>query len=271
MNSFSSAPSALSDQQPSVAANPSAAAYALAELGRAAAEAAHEINNHLHVISGCAQLIPVHRDLGLWQKVADDLTTLNREIDQCVALTDGISRFIPSFATPAASPLGPQLAAIIDFSSRLNSFDDLELRLELDADAAVRHVAIAPFQVRQLVFCALRVLAAPALDSHPRPARIVLSTTTGPSSVELLFSAENRSDDAGSGTTELAATGALPAFDRGAMDLDTFHQLCRSLGVTPREPFGAPGSSTDASPAMILELPLADPPTYPIDSIELQS
>jgi hypothetical protein len=227
--------------------------HALAELGSAAAEAAHEINNHLHVISGYAQLISAHRDLGLWHKIEHDLSTLNAAIERCVQLTDGISRFIPQLATPPSASLGSTLAAVADFAAQLNSFDCVEIALDGSAEADTQQPSLAPFQLRQVLFCALRFLAGSSPKTGQRCQRIVVNSEGDAEEARLIFSAQALSTD----TTSTVESTHLGSTVPSAMNLETFLHLCQALGITVEHAAAEKELDNGASHALTLHLPLA--------------
>ena len=123
-----------------------------------AAEVAHEINNHLLVLGGYAQLMPLHIRREEWAKVDKDADMIASEVERCRVLTDGMLHFSPRVDGETVSPLRSALYQAEAFLTRLNRFDAIDLRLSLPEGSPV--AAIAPMLLRQMLLNALGAAAA---------------------------------------------------------------------------------------------------------------
>ena len=128
-----------------------------AAMGAITAEVAHEINNHLLVLGGYAQLMPLHVQRQDWSRVEKDAQMVVAEVERCRVMTDGMLRFSPRSGGETLTPLGIALRETKSFLSRLNRFDSIALTLEIGTRAPA--ATIAPMLFRQMLLNALSATA----------------------------------------------------------------------------------------------------------------
>ncbi|MAE69455.1 MAG: hypothetical protein CME06_03180 [Gemmatimonadetes bacterium] len=233
-----------------------------AGIGSIAAEVVHEVNNHLLVLGGYAQLMPLHIRRAQWAKVEKDAGMVASEVERCRALTDGMLHFSPRIDGEAVSPLKSALRQAEAFLTRLNRFDSIVLRLDLPEDFPV--ALIAPMLLRQMLLNALGAAAAVLHRTSRGQGEILVRLLARQSQATLTIDAVGALPEAGE--REDGAGGSLPPDfapsligTNPALSHQVLMRICRA---TNTEIATGPAGATIGEDAEHLELriPLANTP-----------
>lgn len=189
-----------------------------AELGQVAGEVAHEINNHLQVLSGYAQLMPVHARRGDWNGVARDADMISKEVERCTALTTGVLQFSRN-PQLHSTPTEDALRRAIELLGRLNRFDEIEFELEIPVP--IPPTAISPALLHAMILVALSGAASVLHRRSLGRGRIRVGLTSEAERATLRIDALAES--------ELAQAPEIPAAAELAQE--TMAEYCRHSGV----------------------------------------
>ncbi len=169
----------------------------LASLGQLAAGIAHEINNPLAIISGCAQLLSIlaaKKDKLTeldFKEINRDLATIIRETEHCGRLTENLlqfSRRSPQEAKPTdINELLKQTLSLVENQANLN-----KVKIIKKLAHGLPGIMVDHSQIRQ-VFLNMILNAAQAM---PEGGEICIATRQAISSIEIIF------QDAGVGIPE---------------------------------------------------------------------
>src|SRR6266545_1637985 len=144
----------------------------LTTAGRLAAGVAHELNNPLATIAGCAEALkeraaePALRDLDAFKDFPTYLSVIEDEAYRCKEITGSLLQFVRD---PGSRRAAADLNALVEKALELLSHQSrfAESRLETDLDPALPDVVANEGQIRQ-VFLGL---AGNALEAMDRPGR----------------------------------------------------------------------------------------------------
>jgi two-component system NtrC family sensor kinase len=161
----------------------------LTTAGRLAAGVAHELNNPLATIAGCAEALkeraqePALRDLDAFKDFPTYLSVIEEETYRCKEITGSLLQFVRD---PGSRRAAADLNALVEKALELLSHQSrfAESRLETDLDATLPEVVANEGQIRQ-VFLGLAGNALEAMDG--RGTLTVRTRRRGRAEVEVTF------------------------------------------------------------------------------------
>ena len=105
-----------------------------AALGALGAEVGHELNNHLLVLGGYAQLLPLHLEHGQWGKARSDARMILAEVERARDLTEGLVQTAPRTDALPICDISECIRSTVAFLQPLNRFDGVEFHVELHSN-----------------------------------------------------------------------------------------------------------------------------------------
>ncbi|SRR6266540_2056276 len=180
----------------------------LTTAGRLAAGVAHELNNPLATIAGCAEALkeraaePALRDLDAFKDFPTYLSVIEDEAYRCKEITGSLLQFVRD---PGSRRAAADLNALVEKALELLSHQSrfAESRLETDLDPALPDVVANEGQIRQ-VFLGLAGNALEAMDGRGR--LTVRTRRRGRAEVEVAF------EDQGPGIPDALLPRVFDAF-----------------------------------------------------------
>jgi len=128
--------------------------------GEMSSEIAHEINNHLTILMGNIELIPLFLKTGSTEKLLEKAERMRKALDMISFLTDTLSEFGMIYGTKEQIDLRMTIEKMIRFLTPQNRFDDIDVEFRCSGDDPF--TLCHPGQIQQAI-AALLVNAADEL------------------------------------------------------------------------------------------------------------